>query len=54
MNAFPIRVKIQINILNLNKEYLLSRIPKEELAKAEKMAKKQNTTTIEDIKKEIC
>jgi integrase len=35
------------------REYFLSRIPPEEMAKAEKIAKEQNTTTIEVIKKKF-
>jgi hypothetical protein len=35
------------------REYLLSRIPKEELAKAEKLAKEQNTTTDKLLKKKF-
>jgi integrase len=37
----------------LFKDYFLSRIPSEEMAKAEKMAKEQNTTTDEIIKKKF-
>ena len=37
----------------LFRELLLSRIPKEELVKAEKLAKEQNTTTDEIIKKKL-
>jgi integrase len=37
----------------LFKEYFLSQIPPEEMAKAEKMAKEQNTTSIEVIKKKF-
>lgn len=35
------------------REYLLSRTPPEELAKAEKIAKEQNTTTTEIIKRKL-
>jgi hypothetical protein len=35
------------------REYLLSRVPQEELAKAEEIAKEQNTTTDEIIKKKL-
>jgi hypothetical protein len=45
--------KVADVFLNTNafRELLLSRIPPEELAKAEKIAKEQNTTTDEIIKK---
>jgi integrase len=38
---------------DLFQEYFLSRIPPEEMAKAEKIAKEQNTTTIEVVKKKF-
>jgi integrase len=38
---------------DLFREYFISRIPPEEMAKAEKIAKEQNTTTIEAIKKKF-
>jgi integrase len=38
---------------DLFREYFISRIPPEEIAKADKIAKEQNTTTIEVIKKKF-
>jgi hypothetical protein len=37
----------------LFREFFLSKIPPEEMAKAEKIAKEQNTTTIEVVKKKF-